>query len=141
MLTFRHWLNEVARSTERAQKLIDNLAKSRKRAEPIDQKYVNPEEERPQMKTLLKTVDEYPRVSSRIQYSDEVPLDKIYTHQKTVSPHVVKAKIQKGSVPPYLYHVNGKYYVDDGNHGLNARLAKGEKTVRAKIYDREPKTK
>ena len=137
MLSFRQYLVEVLRDTQRAQKLINNLAKERKKAEPLGKFYINPEEEKPQMQTLIKTVDEYPKVSSRKQYSADVPIDKIYTHQKTVSPHVVKIKMKHGSESPFLYHVDGKYYVSDGNHGLNALIAKGIKTVRATIYGKE----
>jgi hypothetical protein len=139
MLSFKQYLFEVLRDPERAQKLVDNLAKKRKKAEPLGKFYINPEEEKPQMHTLLKTVDEYPKVSSRAQYSDEVNIDKIYTSQKTVSPHVVKKKIKKGSESPFLYHANGKYFVSDGNHGLNALRATGIKTVKATIYDKEDK--
>lgn len=78
----------------------------------------------------------YPEdVKSSVQ---KIPVNKIISHQETVKKHIVEEyKKKPGKALPTVHKAGGKYYVEDGNHRIAARIAKGEKTVRVKVLEKD----
>jgi hypothetical protein len=78
----------------------------------------------------------YPEdVKSTVQH---VPINKIISHQNAVKKHIVaEYKKKPGRDLPTLHKVGGKYFVEDGNHRIVAKKEKGEKTVRARVFEKE----
>lgn len=67
-----------------------------------------------------------------------VPIKKIVSHQNAVKRHIVEEyKKKPGRDLPMLHKVGGKYFVEDGNHRIVAKKEKGEKTVRARVFEKE----
>lgn len=136
MKTFKQFLIEVERSAERALKLVDRLQKHSKfNAGTLGKYYINPKEEHPQIKTLVKPLTSSERAGSHSTTIEDVPIKDIYTTQSTISSHVLKKKINNISNQhlPSLYYINGRYKVDDGNHTISAHRALGKLTVKAKV--------
>ena len=78
----------------------------------------------------------YPKdIKSSVQ---KVPIKHIISHQETVKSHVVKEyKKKPGRDLPTLHRVGKKYFVEDGNHRIVAKKEKGEKTIRARVYEKD----
>lgn len=78
----------------------------------------------------------YPEdVKSKVQH---VPIKKIVSHQNAVKRHIVEEyKKKPGRDLPMLHKVGGKYFVEDGNHRIVAKKEKGDKTVRARVFEKE----
>ena len=78
----------------------------------------------------------YPEdVKSKVQ---KIPISKIVSHQNAVKRHIVEEyKKKPGRDLPMLHKIGGKYFVEDGNHRIVAKKEKGEKTVRARVFEKE----
>ncbi len=72
-----------------------------------------------------------------------VPVDAIRTIQKSVSVGRVKAKLglpeSDDGRPVSVFKYGNTYYVNDGNHRIEAMRARGAKTIRAEVIEIEPK--
>lgn len=139
MKSFLEFMIEKERSPEKAMKLLDRISKMKKFKKPdLGKFYINPPEEKTSQITSLSKIESRP--TNHVKYGDaigeKVPLDKIFTSQETISAHVVKNKIKNNddSSPTLYHHPNGKYYVDDGNHGIARSRLLGKKEITARVY-------
>ncbi len=143
MATFKN-VFEGIRSPDRAVALVSRLQKMNKMKMPdidTDRHDVTDQSHIPQIKPLTPVSDR-PKVSSREEYIKDINIKDIHTDQESISPNVVKRKIMAGDDSlPYVYHHQGKYHVDDGNHRIAMARALGHKTIKARVYDREPEKK
>ncbi len=68
----------------------------------------------------------------------DVPVSKIVSHQDAVKTSIVeKYKKKPGKKLPILHKEKGKYYVEDGNHRIAAKIENGETTIRARVLGKE----
>ncbi len=71
------------------------------------------------------------RKKRSVQY---VPVDKIVSHQDAVKSSIVKKYKEKpGKKLPILHKEKGKYYVEDGNHRIAAKIENGDTKIRASV--------
>jgi hypothetical protein len=138
---FKQILLEIERTPDKAIKLLNRIRGMKKFSKPdIDKKYLNPDEHRSQMSTLSKKVDSYPKVSSRHETIMHIDINKLRTHQDAISPHVVNQKIKDNddSLPTVYHHTDGNFYVDDGNHQIAKHRLMGKRTIKVRVYSKEP---
>ena len=159
MLTFKAFVKtpsvvtEVARSPERAAKLIDDLARRYpvpnmvRSQDPTDQNQVRPPIPYSGISHQLDYNIHHPSVVQKIV---EVPIDKIRTDQPSVSAVVVRGKLLRGPEThaakysigdpgnteylPQMIHHDGHFHIMDGNHRVTTARLKGEKTIRAIVH-------
>lgn len=89
-----------------------------------------------QFKDTWKDNPLYPDdIKSTIQH---VQIKHIISHQDAVKDGIVKKYTKKsGKDLPMLHKVGSKYFVEDGNHRIVAKMQKGEKTVRARVFEKD----
>ncbi len=76
------------------------------------------------------------------RYTGDVPLDAIYTVQKGVSPSGAKAKLRNfaSDGPVSVFKWGNAYYVNDGNHRIEAARAQGRASIIAEVIELGPKS-
>ena len=156
VLTFKAFVTEVARSPERAVKLINNLAKRyplpidnsfKTRLDPTDQEQVRPPIP---YSDISHQLDYNIHHSSVVRKIVKVPIDKIRTDQPSVSAVVVRGKLLRGPEThaakysigdpeneeylPQMIHHDGHFHIMDGNHRVTTARLKGEKTIQAIVH-------
>ena len=141
MKSFKQFLEEAVRTTDRATKLATYIFARAKRKNPSRMmsppvlKASTPEEGFTQkhfnvMMKLHKRKDDG-------EWQD-VPIENIRTPQRYLDPKGIKKKIagdDKDSGELRGLKVNGNIHIPDGNHRISAARLRGDKTVRIKVFD------
>lgn len=77
------------------------------------------------------------------RYNADVPLHDIRTTQAAVGVSATSAKVAKGTSDdgrlPSVFKWGSLYYVNDGNHRVEAARARGEGSIRAEVIELAPK--
>lgn len=135
-------MTKPTRSPERAAKIIDRAARMKAFAPSVwDYNPVNRQ---------MKTPGRAPAPFAGIDFLgsehlvsrgvQDVPLNRMKTHQQTVSVGQVKDKIaQLGAgrqiTPGQVLKIGDTYHALDGNHGGTARRALGHSTTQATVFE------
>jgi len=142
MKSFKQFLEEAVRTTDRAAELAAYIFARAKRKKPSRMmfppvlKASTPEEGFTQkhFNVMMKL---HKRKSDDGEWQD-VPIKNIRTPQRYLDPEGIQKKIKgddKASGELRGLNVNGKIHIPDGNHRISASYLKGNKTVRIKVYD------
>ena len=139
MLTFKQFLNEVARSPERASKLVDNLAKryagsaaakSRPGVIPIKNHQEYPWDHYP-TKSRKKTIDIKDVVATQGSVDSQILKNKINNSGMAKD----KGEESHASDRIDVLHHKGKYFVTNGHHRLMRAKILGHKHISAEVEE------
>ena len=143
MISFRQYIEEMAaRNQERALKLLGYIH-SKQKSKGLTGR--DPD----QMTNIVPRARERPNVSymdleMHFEYSGskprDVPVHTIISGQRTVSKNVVSQKVagtwkQHDPEYPWMIQHRGVHYLLDGNHRVAQARLKGEKHIKAMVYD------
>lgn len=163
MISFKKFIAEVARSPERAARLVawmsqrpkykaPDLVRIGSRPDKHDTDQIKPLIQRKRDTGDLYYNIDHPSVTSRVEH---IPFHKIYTFQDSVSSGVVADKLLKGPRahaddhdlkhyaddeynPELIHHKDEKgndaYFLHAGNHRAAVEKLNGSKSLKARVY-------
>ncbi len=90
--------------------------------------------------TIRKMLGKGGRALFETEHAEEIPVSDIQTFQGGINEHKIKQIMQNlqelsGEIIGNGYRWKGQFYLDDGNHSVNAALRLGQKTVRLNVID------